>query len=125
MFQKHTTTIKTGDLYERREKKTYYRIYEIDNGRYIDPGKYAPYLEWVGTPEEINCDPVELSTDQKWEQVRQQRNLLLSQCDWTQLSDVPLTNDQVIAWRTYRQSLRDIPGQSDPDNLAWPTIPGV
>ena len=38
--------------------------------------------------------------------LRQRRNSLLSSCDWTVLSDSPLTNK--TAWLEYRQSLRDI-----------------
>ena len=26
-------------------------------------------------------------------------------------------------WKNYRQALRDVPTQSDPDNITWPTKP--
>jgi hypothetical protein len=61
--------------------------------------------------------------DEKWNEVRQQRNLLLSQCDWTQLRDVFLTEDENDAWINYREALRDITLQPDPFNLTWPTSP--
>lgn len=61
--------------------------------------------------------------DEKWKEVRQQRNLLLSQCDWTQLRDVFLTEDENDAWINYREALRDITLQPDPFNLTWPTSP--
>lgn len=38
--------------------------------------------------------------------VRQIRNTLLIECDWTQLPDAPVN---VQAWATYRQTLRDLP----------------
>jgi len=57
MFQKHATTNATGQMYEKPGATGYYRIWELENGRYIDADKYAPWLEWNGTPEEINVDP--------------------------------------------------------------------
>jgi Phage tail assembly chaperone protein len=61
--------------------------------------------------------------DEKWYYVRTERDFLLSQCDWTQISDVQLTEQEKQDWRTYRQALRDITLQSDPFNLTWPTKP--
>lgn len=53
--------------------------------------------------------------------VRNQRNALLAQSDWTQLPDAPV--DQA-AWATYRQELRDISGQSGfPWEINWPVAP--
>jgi hypothetical protein len=46
---------------------------------------------------------------------------LLSECDWTQLDDAPLTNEQKLAWRTYRQKLRDISIQDN--EVIWPERP--
>ena len=57
------------------------------------------------------------------EEVRQQRNTLLSETDWTQLNDAPLTDEEKEKYRTYRQALRDIPQQeSFPESISWPTI---
>lgn len=53
--------------------------------------------------------------------IRDRRDVLLSQCDWTQVADAPV--DQA-AWATYRQSLRDVPQQAGfPYNVTWPTEP--
>lgn len=55
-------------------------------------------------------------------QVRAQRNILLADCDWTQLADAPV---DAAAWATYRQELRNVPEQSGfPTNVTWPTPPG-
>ena len=56
-----------------------------------------------------------------WKCIRKQRNNLLIECDWTQGADVPDTIK--TAWVSYRQALRDITKQSDPDNITWPTKP--
>jgi len=56
---------------------------------------------------------------QKWEAVRRDRNGKLALTDWRASSDLTLSD----AWKTYRQALRDVPTQSDPDNITWPTEP--
>ena len=55
----------------------------------------------------------------KWVGVRAQRNIKLQESDWRASSDLTLSDD----WKTYRQALRDITTQSDPDNITWPTEP--
>ena len=44
------------------------------------------------------------------------RNRQLAASDWTQLSDINLSNKQ--EWITYRQALRDLPAQN-PDPKLW------
>ena len=59
----------------------------------------------------------------KWSEVRSTRNTLLSESDWTQFQDSPITGSLLTDWQTYRQSLRDVTTQSDPYNIVWPTKP--
>jgi hypothetical protein len=66
---------------------------------------------------------LEQETNQMWENIRVQRNELLLESDWTQLSDSPLSEEKKIEWQTYRQELRDITSQQDPFNIIWPTKP--
>ena len=40
--------------------------------------------------------------------LRSKRNALLASCDWTVLSDSPLSETEKTAWLEYRQDLRDI-----------------
>ena len=40
--------------------------------------------------------------------LRQKRNALIASCDWTVLSDSPLSAELKTAWLEYRQDLRDI-----------------
>lgn len=55
------------------------------------------------------------------DRARNHRDRLLSQSDWTQVSDAPV--DQ-IAWATYRQALRDVPTQENfPSSIIWPNKP--
>ena len=57
--------------------------------------------------------------------LREQRDLLLAETDWTQNRDVTLTND--ADWKTYRKALRDITSQTPTDdklsNITFPTKP--
>ena len=57
-------------------------------------------------------------------ELRRKRDSLLRASDWTQASDVPLTAEQVLAWRSYRSALRDLPATTaDPRNPQWPLPP--
>lgn len=59
-----------------------------------------------------------------WDDVRTHRNMLLAQCDWTQISDAPLSPEQKSAWRGYRQALRDITETYEtPEAVVWPSQP--
>lgn len=81
---------------------------------YTDSPRPSPCHEWNGT--DWAADPT-----LKWEDVRAQRDGLLSQSDWTQVADAPVDQQ---AWATYRQALRDLPeNQSDPFDITWPQVP--
>ena len=62
-------------------------------------------------------------TAAEWKFVRTERTKLLKASDWTQGADSPLTDSKKTEWKTYRQALRDVPTQSDPFNITWPTEP--
>ena len=57
--------------------------------------------------------------NQQWANIRFERDRKLKDTDWRASSDLTLSD----AWKTYRQALRDVPTQSDPYNIAWPTEP--
>ena len=54
---------------------------------------------------------------------RQVRNQLLSDSDWTQFNDSPLTGDVKTSWATYRQTLRDITSTDAWPNVSFPATP--
>lgn len=66
-----------------------------------------------------------------WEELRTSRNQKLTESDWTQIPDSSLTEEQKIAWQTYRQALRDLPENitdpkllvSNPNYSSWPVKP--
>jgi hypothetical protein len=79
--------------------------------------------EWVMTWAVTPATPEQIAerTSAKEAEVRQQRNQLLSTCDWTQLPDAPVLR---ATWATYRQALRDVTAQEGfPWNVVWPEQP--
>ena len=59
--------------------------------------------------------------DQQGTSVRNSRNQLLKDSDWTQVVDAKVDTK---VWAAYRQELRDITGQDGfPFNVIWPTQP--
>ena len=66
----------------------------------------------------------ELTPDEYWAEIRGVRNALLAESDWTILPDSPFTGSKLAEWKTYRQTLRDLPANtSDPSDPTYPTKP--
>ena len=63
----------------------------------------------------------ELEAKFPMDELRMVRNIKLTETDWTQNPDVP--DATKAKWQAYRQALRDVPSQSDPYNITWPTKP--
>jgi hypothetical protein len=77
------------------------------------------YQNWIQT--EATDEEISYRIENKWVEVRELRNQLLTECDWTQLADIPTETKEV--WTAYRQSLRDITSQSNPFSINWPVKP--
>jgi hypothetical protein len=99
---------------------------KADNGFLPSGTEYAPdsagEIGWTfsdgvwSVPEILES----LSKDEVSEQVRDVRNRLLLETDWTALSDNVMTPEMA----TYRQALRDITAQEGfPYSVTWPTKP--
>lgn len=58
-----------------------------------------------------------------WENIRAQRNILLTESDWTQLPDSPLSNQKQMEWQIYRQQLRDVTLADSPYGIGLPIPP--
>ena len=90
-------------------------------------------IKWSDKKTKVTVNDVEIETHftgddsakdarilaEKWKNVRSQRNRKLAKTDYLALSDNTLSSDM----ETYRQELRDVPTQSDPDKITWPTKP--
>jgi hypothetical protein len=77
------------------------------------------YQNWIQT--DANESEIQQRLEDKWFEVREIRNQLLMECDWTQLSDIPTEIKNL--WSSYRQDLRDITNQTNPFNIIWPVKP--
>jgi len=93
-------------------------------------------LEWLDsttkpTESDINAKIAELDAAEPMRLLREERNSLLDQTDWTQNDDVP--TETKTKWQTYRQQLRDLPATASPKlnseyelddtSVSWPTEP--
>ena len=73
-------------------------------------------LEWLDksqtqpTDSEISAEITKLNDAEPMRLLRIERDLRLAACDWRASSDLTLTD----AWKTYRQSLRDLPASANP-----------
>ena len=65
-------------------------------------------------------------TQREAKEERKYRNGLLTDSDWTQLADAPITKAKIKEWATYRQALRDITKQPGfPFTVVYPTEPSA
>jgi len=66
-------------------------------------------------------------TDNILEILRLKRDALLTESDWTQVNDSPLSDTKKAEWATYRQELRDLPSSHQSttnfDDVVFPTQP--
>ena len=72
-------------------------------------------LEWLDsstkpTESEIDAELKRLTDAEPMRLLRVERDRLLTACDWRASSDLTLST----AWKTYRQSLRDLPATASP-----------
>ena len=97
-------------------------VFRDSDGEIIVPDtpEWEVYQEWLNEGNTPNPPTDEIND---WNDiVRDRRNALLSQTDWTQVVDVP--ESIKTKWTTYRQQLRDVPEQSGfPFDIEWPTKP--
>lgn len=77
------------------------------------------YQNWVQI--DASNSEKEFRLEIKWSEIRELRNQLLTECDWTQLGDV--SESIKTSYQSYRQDLRDITNQSDPFSIVWPEKP--
>ena len=116
------------------------RYARIENNKVVEVSKNNPGIEgWVEIPAEwVNegrdiynfiivdgvVTPPSADTylvDKEWAIIREQRDLLLTNCDFRVVSDYPGDH---TSYKTYRQSLRDLPDAfASPFDVVFPTPP--
>ena len=92
-----------------------------------DPSSFGVTWEQVKTKYD------ELVSAQPFKLLREERNKLIAETDWTQLKDIDLDIIRERNWKNYRQALRDLPSKSTPKldsngnldmtSVSWPDKP--
>ena len=96
-------------------------------------------IEWLDssqtkpTETEVNSKISELDNAEPMRLLRLERDRRLSVCDWVSAKATDTGVAVTTAWKTYRQSLRDLPASASPSldsnydlnltSVTWPTEP--
>lgn len=103
------------------------------DAREVDPSVYRQLLalqeaglciaaDADGSP--VAIEPPAPPSDEMLALIRMERDKRLRASDFSQMADVPLTDDQRAAWCVYRQALRDLPETTtDLAAVVWPVAP--
>lgn len=84
----------------------------------LENGQWVQHWNIIEVTEEVQQQRYEYESGE----VRNERNKLLTQSDWTQGRDIP--EEVSTIWQPYRQQLRDITNQIGfPFEIIWPAPP--
>ena len=87
-------------------------------------GSCTVHAGWKYTTESGFFNPNLPTNSDLFKTLRETRDVLLNQSDWTRMDDNQLSSDKKAEWATYRQALRDLPSNTaDPANPTYPTKP--
>lgn len=92
------------ELTEEEWQQALSKNYKVINGKHT----YCAFVE---------------SQDNIMESLRAIRNSLLTETDWTQVEDSPLSPEKKAEWKNYRQALRDLTDLDDLTTIVWPVKP--
>ena len=89
----------------------------------------SAFFQFPYTIEELTEEEIAINREKKrlldWIPFREQRDQLLKESDWTQISDYSLvTEEEKALWAEYRQELRDLPETyPNSEDIVWPDVP--
>ncbi|KGH27765.1 phage tail assembly chaperone [Comamonas testosteroni] len=63
------------------------------------------------------------AADAAWRDVRLERDARLAATDWRVVRAIERGQALSLEWQIYRQALREITTQTDPQNIHWPELP--
>ena len=111
------------------------------NSEYSVTGNVYSGVNWLDknqtkpTEDELNAKIAELEVAEPFKLLREKRNKLIAETDWTQLKDISLDSIREKNWNEYRQALRDLPNGSTPKldsygdldmtSVSWPDKPST
>jgi hypothetical protein len=82
--------------------------------KWMEPSEVQP------TTEQIQSVIEEILLEEPMKALREERDMLLNQCDWRMTTDYP--HDDQLAWKEYRSRLRDVPSLVAEGNLPTPNL---
>ena len=104
-----------------------WRGFEYSGLTWLDSSQTKP------TESEINAEITRLNNAEPMRLLRVERDARLTACDWIITMHKELGTNIPAAWKTYRQSLRDLPASASPSldsdgfldlsSVTWPTEP--
>lgn len=92
------------ELTEEEWQEAFTKNYKVIEGKHT----YSPFVQ---TDNELLSN------------IRITRNNLLSESDWTQAEDSPLTETKKTEWKIYRQELRNVTDFETITSIVWPKQP--
>ena len=92
-------------------------------------------IQTIPTEDGVTAKIAELEAAEPFKLLREKRNKLIAETDWTQLKDISLDSIREKNWKEYRQALRDLPNGSTPkldsngdldmSSVTWPDKPST
>ena len=96
----------------------------IDHGDFLLASRHDGQCGWILENGEWRDPKAILKTEQeKWEEIRRDRDNLLQESDRYMIEDYPISQEHKNLAIIYRQQLRDLPQvYTNPDNIVWPQL---
>lgn len=92
-------------------------------GPYTTPDFDQEYQRVSWNSENLAFVVEDISDGELWQRIRDKRDLLLKNSDWTMMPDAP-SSLNYREWEKYRQALRDLPNDfANPKEVIWPESP--
>ena len=101
------------------------------NGNTYEGINWLDKTQTKPTEDEVNKKIDELKAAEPMNLLREERDRLITLTDWRASSDLTMSDE----WKTYRQSLRDLPASADPKldseglldmtSVTWPSKPNT
>lgn len=98
-------------------------------------GYYGPYTQPIANfeleklnwnPDKMEIEIIPKTSEERWREVRMERNFYLRESDWSVMPDNQLSPEERQIWEDYRQELRNVPQLfSEPNDVVWPTPPAT
>ena len=114
--------VSTGEIVRHIECPPDHVSIQCNDGEefYLNCTKDANYIV---NNESVYIAPEPPSIDELIKNIRINRNILLSESDWSVLYDIPMPEEKRLQWLEYRQQLRDFPDNCDINNPIFPVKP--